>query len=126
MSKSDRYQIGTPEMVRKQKEFDTKWNEVKNSEAFCIFFWTIIAICFAVMIGFWTIAMSEFRAEQRAQKEALVQAQAELEASCTAKSGSFLEIKSGYICLADNTVLFNVEDAMSDEARKNHRRPRTR
>lgn len=122
---NDRYQIGTPEMIRKDKLREAKsheaqrlWREVRRSEGFAAFMAILLSISFALFIVFFVKGSAANEARKLAEKEALDQAHAELEASCIAESGSFLEVKSGYLCLADNIIIFNVEDVMSDEARQ--------
>jgi hypothetical protein len=118
MTSNDRYQIGTPEMVRKEQEFGAKWQEIKRSEGFGAFMAVMLSIVFACFIVFFVKGSAKAQALREAEREALAQAQAELEAACVDKAGSFLEIKSGYLCLANNTVVFTVDDALGDEARE--------
>lgn len=116
MATPDRYQIGTPEMIRKDREREERYERIARHRAFAPI---MVGLIMAGPLAFMVYAMQDAFEQERAAYEAREQAQALLEQACTDKGGQMIRVGRGRrtrLCLANSAVLFRIEDEASETA----------
>jgi hypothetical protein len=118
MPANDRYQIGTPEMIRKDRDRAKSTHAALHSKSAETIVWTFLALSFGVILFFWYLTIKDHKDQIRQDRVIFEQALVDLESACARKAGSLVKVEGGHLCLSNATILFGVEDVMSEKARE--------
>ncbi len=111
-----KYQIGTPDMLIRQAEFDKKIAKMRDHKLTEVIFLGVVAVV-AISMGFVGIRYEQRQAQLRLEDR--LEAEALLENACIKKGGTiynFEKTSTPILCLSEDSVIFSVDHSTSKEA----------